>query len=153
MCKPQTASLLGRPRLGDTQKCLWGLCGFSSSSLSFRNRGETFTTSSRPGGDTVFDASWGLLNCGLVCFKALLYSREPEAEKLCRTERAGAGTPCFPAGQAGRKLCGVTSVLVGNLLSCSHWGSGGGAGQGWAEMWLDFLLPCSGEGVGRGDGG
>lgn len=80
-------------------------------------------------------------------------SREPEAEKLRRTERAGAGTPCFPAGQAGRKLCGVTSVLVGNLLSCSHWGSGGGAGRGGAEMWLDFLLPCSGEGVGRGDRG
>ena len=87
MYNPQTASLLGRPKHprleGDTQKCLWGLCGFSSSSLSFRNRGETFTMRSRPVGDTVFEASWGLLNCGLVCFQVLLYSLQ-EVGRLSR---------------------------------------------------------------------
>lgn len=80
----------------------------------------------------VFEASWGLLNCGL-CLPlkfSLLSPGSGEAlksltQRSC-VEQKELGQACPPARQAGRKLCGVTLVLVGNLLSCSRWGSGGG---------------------------
>lgn len=117
-CKWQGASFPGRgafpwkpPGLveRETHRNAFGdIVNFSDSSFCSRDGGETFPKSFSVG-ETVFEASRGLLSCGPIYSDASSALRRKWAASRAVAETASCGTgarrPTCPPQSAGRKLC------------------------------------------------